>query len=167
MGYLRDLLVGAAGSLLAAEAYVHADPLARWIVRMAVTRLPADEQERSLEAWLADLNDMPGSIRKLLWAIGCHRAATVTNVRAWRAVHPVTLRSAINRWNARATEMKPRNRFVTLAIGGMVLGGATDSVWEVTRWSPSAMLVSGFICGAICYVVNLIFRPRRAGLPRA
>jgi hypothetical protein len=49
MGYLRDLMIGAAGSLIAAEAYVHADPLARWIVERAIARLHAEERERRRE----------------------------------------------------------------------------------------------------------------------
>jgi hypothetical protein len=89
MGYLRDLLIGAAGSLIAAEAYVHAHPLARWIVERAIARLPAEERERWREAWLADLNEMIGVIEKLFWALGCYWAATVTNVSAWRTAHDV------------------------------------------------------------------------------
>jgi hypothetical protein len=84
MGYLRDLVIGAAGSLIAAEAYVHADPLARWIIERAIARLPIEEREGRHEEWLADLNDMTGVIEKLFWALGCHWAATVTNVSAWR-----------------------------------------------------------------------------------
>jgi hypothetical protein len=84
MGYLRDLMIGAAGSLIAAEAYVHAHRLARWIVERAIARLPAEERERRREEWLADLNDMIGMFEKLLWALGCYWAATVTNVSAWR-----------------------------------------------------------------------------------
>lgn len=83
MGYLRDLGLG----LLAAEVYVHAAPLARWIVERAIARLPAEERERRHGEWLADLNDMPGAIEKLFWALGCHWAATVTNVSTWRSAH--------------------------------------------------------------------------------
>ena len=83
MGYLRDLLIGAAGSLIAAEAYVPAEPLARWIIKRAIARLPAEGRARRQEKWRADLNDMTGVIEKLFWALGCHWAATVTNMSAW------------------------------------------------------------------------------------
>jgi hypothetical protein len=79
MGYLIDIAVGAAGSLLAAEVYVHAEPVARWLIRKAAARVPERDRERRQEEWLADLNDMPGAVQKLLWGVGCHWAATVAN----------------------------------------------------------------------------------------
>jgi hypothetical protein len=83
MGYLIEILVGAAGSLVAAEVYIHAQPTARWLVRMAAARLPSNKRQRSQEEWLADLDDLPGAAQKLWWAAGCHWAATVTNARIW------------------------------------------------------------------------------------
>jgi hypothetical protein len=47
-------------------------------------RLRAEQQERRREEWLADLHDVPGALGKLLWAVDCHRAATVINARAWK-----------------------------------------------------------------------------------
>lgn len=84
MGYLVEILLGAAGSLVAAEIWSHSELMARWLVRKAVQRLPAEDQARCEEEWLADLQDMPGALRKLSWAGGCHWSATVTNVHAWR-----------------------------------------------------------------------------------
>jgi hypothetical protein len=75
MGYLTELLVGAAGSLIAAEVWVHADPASRWLIKRAVRRLPEDQQERRLEEWLAGLDEFPGAIRKLLHAFGCWTGA--------------------------------------------------------------------------------------------
>jgi hypothetical protein len=45
MGYLIGILIGAFGGLVAAEAHVYAHPVARWLIRMAAARLPADERE--------------------------------------------------------------------------------------------------------------------------
>lgn len=84
MGYVSDLILGIVGNLIAAELYVHADPIARWIVSRSVTRLPADERERRLEEWLADLNDRPG-LGKLAWALGCVWTASTTHAGVWRA----------------------------------------------------------------------------------
>jgi hypothetical protein len=159
MGYLRDLVVGAAGSLLAAEVYVHADPVARWIVRKAAKRLPADDRDRRHEEWLADLSDMPGAVEKLLWALGCHWAATVTNVRAWRAVHPIRVRDTVDRWNARVNELAPSKRIPVLFGSGAFFCGIAAVAYEATCGSPAAVVVSFFL-GAITYFVALIVRPR-------
>ncbi len=85
MGYLIDILVGAAGALVAKELWEDADATSQWLVRKAVQRLPRSRRKRCLDEWLADLHDMPGTLAKLSWAVGCHRAATVTNVQRWRA----------------------------------------------------------------------------------
>ena len=132
MGYLRDLVVGAVASLLAAEVYVYADPVARWIVGKAAKRLPADDRDRRHEEWLADLNDMPGAVGKLLWALGCHWAAAVTNVRAWRAAHQIQVRHAVDRWNARVNALAPSKRIPILFGSGAFLGGIAAAAYEVT-----------------------------------
>ena len=85
MGYLIELLVGAAGSVLAAEVLANAEPASRWLVIRAAARLSDEgERERRREEWLADLNDMPGATAKLLWSFGCHCAVIVANTRAYR-----------------------------------------------------------------------------------
>jgi len=91
MGYLIDILIGAAGSLVAAELWARADPFARLLIRAAVRRLPTEERERRLQEWLADLHDMPSALGKLSWAVGCHWAATVANARARRARRKLAL----------------------------------------------------------------------------
>ncbi len=58
MGYVTDILIGAAGSLVAAEIYVHAERMARWLTKKAAARLSS----RGLEEWMADLEDMPGAV---------------------------------------------------------------------------------------------------------
>jgi hypothetical protein len=83
MEHLIEILVGVATGLVAAEIYAHAEPAARWLVRMAAARLPNDERERRQEEWLADLDNMPGAIEKLGWGAGCHWAATLANTRIW------------------------------------------------------------------------------------
>jgi hypothetical protein len=159
MGYLRDLVVGAVASLLAAEVYVYADPVARWIVGKAAKRLPADDRDRRHEEWLADLYDMPGAVGKLLWALGCHWAATVTNVRAWRAAHPIQVRQAVDRWNARVNALAPSKRISIFFGSGAFLGGIAGVAYQVTCESPTAAFVTGSFFGVITYFVVLISRP--------
>jgi hypothetical protein len=84
MGYLIDILIGAAGVLVAKELWAGADSASQWLVRKAVQRLPRSKRERRLSEWLADLDDMPSALAKLSWAVGCHWAATVANVHCWR-----------------------------------------------------------------------------------
>ena len=160
MGYLRDLGL----SLLAAEVYVHAGPLARWIVGKAIARLPAEERERRGEEWLADFEDMPGAIEKLSWAIGCHRAATITNWRAWRAAHPHPVLSTLKEWNTRVDAMPPLRRFIFLSGGGG-LGGTIQVILESKMgWPGFAAFVGGLVC-SIGYLTYLIFRRRPGTSP--
>jgi hypothetical protein len=84
MGYLINILVGAIGSLLAAEVWASKDRASQWLVQKAVDRLPVEEHVRRRDEWLSDLHDMPGAFQKLSWAVGCHWAVTVANARHWR-----------------------------------------------------------------------------------
>jgi hypothetical protein len=100
MGYLTDILMGAAGSFVAAEIYVHAECIAHWLTKKAAARLSPEDRERRLEEWTADLEDMPGAVTKLSWAIGCHWAATVANLRERPPRHALSARTAISRGKA-------------------------------------------------------------------
>ncbi len=163
MGFLRDLGLG----LLAAEVYVHASPLARWIVERAIAHLPSEERERRREEWLADLDDMPDAVEKLLWALGCVQAATVTSFWAWRTAHPHLVRSTIERWNDRVNALPMRRRVLVLFFGGSILGGiigaTIDASLETDLVSPGFAMFLGVNTGAISYLTYLIFRP---GSPR-
>jgi hypothetical protein len=97
MGYVTDILIGAAGSLVAAEIYVHAERIARWLTKKAVARLPPEDRERRLEEWTADLEDMPGAVTKLSWAVGCHWAATAANLRKRPPRRALDARTVISR----------------------------------------------------------------------
>jgi hypothetical protein len=76
MGYLIDILIGAASRIVVGELGAHVEPTARWIIDKAVERLPVDERARFREEWTAHLNETPGSFRKLLHALGCCLAAS-------------------------------------------------------------------------------------------
>jgi hypothetical protein len=83
MGYLIDILIGAASRMVAGELSAHVEPMARWIIGKAVQRFPADDRNRFREEWLAHLDETPGTLRKLWHANGCYLgAAKVAGVLA-------------------------------------------------------------------------------------
>lgn len=71
MDVVVALVLGAIGSLIAAEVYANGPAIAGALIRRAVAQLPEHEQSRFLEEWLADGADFPGSDQKVLHAIGC------------------------------------------------------------------------------------------------
>jgi hypothetical protein len=75
MGYLIDVLIGALSRIITGELSAYAEPLARWVIERAATRLPTDVRFRFREEWLAHLADTPGSLHKLWHSVGCFVAA--------------------------------------------------------------------------------------------
>jgi len=75
MGYLIDILIGAASRIMTGELSAHVEAVARWITSKAADYLPPDDRERFREEWLAHLNETPGTLRKLWHALGCHLGA--------------------------------------------------------------------------------------------
>jgi hypothetical protein len=57
--------------LLGSEVQDWLPAIARWLIKRATRRLPTSVQQRHLEEWLADNNDYPGKLGKLLHALGC------------------------------------------------------------------------------------------------
>ena len=83
MGYLIDILIGAASRMVTSELSAHVEPMARWIIGKAVQRFPANDRNRFREEWLAHLDETPGTLRKLWHAVGCYLgAAKVAGVLA-------------------------------------------------------------------------------------
>lgn len=62
-------------NMLASEAYDWSEKIAEKIVRFASKRTPADQRDRWEEEWLAHLNDTPGKLSKVIYAIGILVAA--------------------------------------------------------------------------------------------
>jgi hypothetical protein len=71
MDIVVAVLLGAIGSIVAAELYALGPAIADTFIRRAVARLPKHERARFLEEWQADNDDFPGSVQKVLHAIGC------------------------------------------------------------------------------------------------
>ena len=69
--FAGTVLGGMAVNMIASEFYDLAPSLAHRIIEHAVKRLPVQMRERQYEEWLADNNDFPGKLGKLLHAIGC------------------------------------------------------------------------------------------------
>jgi hypothetical protein len=76
MGYLIDILIGVISGIVTGELSAHVEPMARWIIGKAVERLPADDRDRFREEWVAHLDEIPGTVRKLGHALGCYIGAT-------------------------------------------------------------------------------------------
>jgi len=76
MDVVIAILLGAIGSLVAAELYANGPRIADALIRFAVSRLPEDEKARFLEEWRADNEDFVGAIGKVGHAIGCYLGAS-------------------------------------------------------------------------------------------
>jgi len=70
------LLIGSASSKIAAdEASAWLPVLSRWLLDLALSRLPSDQTERFREEWTADLLDYPGAASRAIRALGICMAA--------------------------------------------------------------------------------------------
>lgn len=65
------VLAGLLGKLLASEVQDWLPALAHRLIKFASARLASSDRARHLEEWIADNNDYPGSLGKLVHAIGC------------------------------------------------------------------------------------------------
>jgi hypothetical protein len=68
------IIIGALGSLLAAELYLWLPDLADRLLRYNTAKLPPDLSIRLQEEWQTDLNNIPGHIAKFLFAPDLFRA---------------------------------------------------------------------------------------------
>lgn len=69
------LLVGTISKVAADEVKAWLPSLSRWLLAVAVSRLPESEMERYREEWEADLLTYPGEIFRCFRAIGMYRAS--------------------------------------------------------------------------------------------
>lgn len=76
MDIVVAIILGAVGSLIAAEVYANGSVIADAIIRRAVLRLPEHERSRFLEEWRADNDDFPGNGQKVFHSIGCFFGAS-------------------------------------------------------------------------------------------
>jgi hypothetical protein len=90
MGYLIDILIGAASRILSGELSAHAEPLARWIINKGAERLPVQARDRFREEWLAHMDETPGELRKFWHAMGCQLAAMKLDYVLRRQRKPAT-----------------------------------------------------------------------------
>lgn len=76
MEYLIAIVLGAVGSLIAAEIWANGPALSEWLISRAVARLPEHERARFMEEWLANNSDFAGNIQKIVHAIKCWSGAS-------------------------------------------------------------------------------------------
>ena len=74
---IGSFIMGIAGNMIASELYDSSPSLARWLISQAAECLPQHERSRRDEEWLADNNDCPGKVGKIVHALGyfvaCYR----------------------------------------------------------------------------------------------
>jgi hypothetical protein len=121
-------------SLLAAEIYMTAPLLAKWLVRWHARRLPSDLAERMLEEMTADLESYPGHLGKLLFAVGLLAGGGANALRRAHRERPVpksyTLRAepGVFRIESTATLFPPK----VIVRAGVATSAGASSVTGVS-----------------------------------
>jgi hypothetical protein len=72
---ILTILEAFVGKLIGKEIEAWLPKAAPCLLRYAVSKMPTNEQERYLEEWAYELNNIPGEISKVLYAVGLVQAA--------------------------------------------------------------------------------------------
>jgi hypothetical protein len=64
-----EILLGILAGLLTTELCGAMAWFARWLIHRAARKLPEQHRDVLLEDWLGNLNELPGGLSKLVWAI--------------------------------------------------------------------------------------------------
>jgi len=78
MESLIAILIG----VLVMEGYAWLDAFAKWLLERAVKRINAEDQDRCREEWNADLNSMPNSVWKLMYALNNFSSSDATEINS-------------------------------------------------------------------------------------
>jgi hypothetical protein len=78
MEILISILVG----LAIMECYAWTDSFSKWLLERAVRQIEDSDRERCREEWTADLEAMPNTMFKLIFAVQSFRASTVKSMNA-------------------------------------------------------------------------------------
>lgn len=132
MEYLREIVIGFTGSLIAYEVTQHYRRWCTAIIRFAAKRLPDDQRAIREEEWLGHLNDCDSVTTALALAFGCvvgaGRITAAKRIEARRKVAVIARlrKSAYKDASERVLEMLqrakdtntgvPTNLFVRLGI---------------------------------------------------
>src|SRR5262249_11690562 len=123
-----------------------------------------EDQQRRFEEWSADMQDTPGALRKLSWALGCYWAANIARRRARRALRKTgheretpVVAEVIGGTQTRAAEIEAElDRRVqqlflwTLFMSGFLFGvGTYLAYWGETRFGTFFI---GVGTGALSYM---------------
>ena len=71
----KVIIIGLITAFIAQELFGWIDHLAKWLVRRNAKCVPSHLRARCEEEWLSNLNDIPGRVTKLLFAIDTFRAS--------------------------------------------------------------------------------------------
>jgi hypothetical protein len=69
IGVAFTIFISAAGKVVADEFRAWAPRLTEWLIARSVTRLPKDQRGRYGEEWRSDVNNIPGEVSKIFWAV--------------------------------------------------------------------------------------------------
>jgi hypothetical protein len=75
IGVAFTICISATGKLVADDFRAWAPRLTEWLVAHAVARLPEDQRDRYGEEWRSHVNDIPGDLSKIFWAVRYMSAA--------------------------------------------------------------------------------------------
>lgn len=80
-----EILISTLIGIVLVEAYAWLDPLARWLVRRAGQQLPEESREELTEQFLADVDALPNSVFKVVFAFrNCTMAINDINEAVYR-----------------------------------------------------------------------------------
>jgi hypothetical protein len=74
-----ELIASILVAVIVVELYVWLPKISEWLLEFAVRQLRAEDQERCLEEWKAQLDDLPNTIVRLVHALSFTAAARQIN----------------------------------------------------------------------------------------
>ena len=82
-----ELLISVVIGVLIVEGYAWLPTISKWLVNLAVRRLPTEYQERYREEWTAHLDDLPNTLVRLIHALSlnCRRVANEIKIDLFEA----------------------------------------------------------------------------------
>lgn len=146
MEYFVNVLLGIIAAFLTIEVLYRWDRLIHWLVRQAAKLAPINERERFIEERIAELNEFPGPVTKLIDALDSVRAAFILRIETRHSVE---------------TTPKQASKFPIFIIGlGALWGGFTTLVGIVQIFDVVGLhgvFVSQLVFAGVASIVILGF----------
>jgi PAS domain S-box-containing protein len=142
MSVVGAILLAAAGILIADDCKAWSPRLASRLLHRAVRRLAPDQRQRYQEEWEAHLNDIPGVIGKLVFALSLQRASRMMADGRWEMLsrEREMLTAALRR------EKEFSEFLLKSSTEGIVV---FDREFRITLWNPGMERVTGMTVDCI------------------